>query len=177
MRWVGVMGRRQGKFRDGFISGRCRWMDELSPSLGARRHDDSRRRIAPTLRDIDLRATANLVLHNPSQSPRNIHSCLDRRTEAPRKVPLILQRHGSRRHRLVYHADHTPCLQAFLELAKGERTAAALESHLDSLESKIEALLAKAEEDSKTLQSGQKSGAASESTEGSTTDQGDDKTV
>jgi len=32
--------------------------------------------------------------------------------------------------------------QAFKDLAKGERTASALESHLTSLESKIDALLA-----------------------------------
>lgn len=35
--------------------------------------------------------------------------------------------------------------QAFKELQRGEQTAAALESHLDSLEKKIEALLAQAE--------------------------------
>ncbi|KAF2854673.1 hypothetical protein T440DRAFT_514562 [Plenodomus tracheiphilus IPT5] len=35
--------------------------------------------------------------------------------------------------------------QAFKELQRGEQTAAALESHLDSLEKKIEELLAQAE--------------------------------
>ncbi|CAG5175907.1 uncharacterized protein ALTATR162_LOCUS10506 [Alternaria atra] len=35
--------------------------------------------------------------------------------------------------------------QAFKELQRGEQTAAALESHLDSIEKKIEALLAQAE--------------------------------
>lgn len=43
-------------------------------------------------------------------------------------------------------------LQAFQELAKGERAASALENHLDSLEKKIEDLLAKADEDEKKLQ-------------------------
>jgi len=37
--------------------------------------------------------------------------------------------------------------QAFLELAKGERTATALENQLTSMEAKIEALLAQAERD------------------------------
>ncbi|KAF2645681.1 hypothetical protein P280DRAFT_513577 [Massarina eburnea CBS 473.64] len=41
--------------------------------------------------------------------------------------------------------------KAFEELAQGERAAAALETHLDSLEQKIEELLAKADEDEKTL--------------------------
>ncbi|CBX90335.1 predicted protein [Plenodomus lingam JN3] len=35
--------------------------------------------------------------------------------------------------------------QAFKELQRGEQTAAALESHLDSLEKKIEEILAQAE--------------------------------
>ncbi|EUC41566.1 hypothetical protein COCMIDRAFT_40261 [Bipolaris oryzae ATCC 44560] len=35
--------------------------------------------------------------------------------------------------------------QAFKELQRGEQTAAALEAHLDSIEKKIEALLAQAE--------------------------------
>lgn len=39
--------------------------------------------------------------------------------------------------------------QAFKDLARGERAAAALENHLDSLEKKIEELLAKAQEDEK----------------------------
>ncbi|KAF1953910.1 hypothetical protein CC80DRAFT_133080 [Byssothecium circinans] len=41
--------------------------------------------------------------------------------------------------------------KAFQELARGERAAAALENHLDSLEKKIEELLAKADEDEKNL--------------------------
>jgi hypothetical protein len=44
-------------------------------------------------------------------------------------------------------------LQAMKELQRGEQTAAALEGHLDSLEAKIEALLAqadKAEQELKT---------------------------
>ncbi|KAF2740489.1 hypothetical protein EJ04DRAFT_559013 [Polyplosphaeria fusca] len=43
--------------------------------------------------------------------------------------------------------------QAFQDLARGERAAAALENHLDKLEKQIEELLAKADEDEKTLQS------------------------
>ncbi|KAH7132095.1 hypothetical protein B0J11DRAFT_577041 [Dendryphion nanum] len=39
--------------------------------------------------------------------------------------------------------------QAFKELARGERAASALEDHLDSLEKKIEELLAKAEDEQK----------------------------
>lgn len=45
-------------------------------------------------------------------------------------------------------------LQAMKELARGERTASALESHLDSLEKKIEELLAQAEKAEKDLQTG-----------------------
>ncbi|CAI6341632.1 unnamed protein product [Periconia digitata] len=41
--------------------------------------------------------------------------------------------------------------KAFQELARGERAAAALENHLDSLERKIEDLLAKADADEKNL--------------------------
>ncbi|ORX97551.1 hypothetical protein BCR34DRAFT_607228 [Clohesyomyces aquaticus] len=41
--------------------------------------------------------------------------------------------------------------QAFKDLARGERAAAALENHLDSLEKKIEELLAKADEEEKKL--------------------------
>jgi Skp family chaperone for outer membrane proteins len=41
--------------------------------------------------------------------------------------------------------------QAFKELQRGEQTAAALESHLDSIEKKIEALLAQAEKAEKEL--------------------------
>ncbi|KAF2876277.1 hypothetical protein BDV95DRAFT_602280 [Massariosphaeria phaeospora] len=41
--------------------------------------------------------------------------------------------------------------QAFQELARGESAAAALENHLDSVEKKIEALLAKADEDERKL--------------------------
>ncbi|PSN65081.1 hypothetical protein BS50DRAFT_635898 [Corynespora cassiicola Philippines] len=43
--------------------------------------------------------------------------------------------------------------QAFKELARGERAAAALENHLDSLEKKIEEMLAKAEEDERNMKS------------------------
>lgn len=44
-----------------------------------------------------------------------------------------------------------PPLQAFKDLAQGERAATALENHLDSLEKKIEELLAKADEDEKKM--------------------------
>lgn len=40
------------------------------------------------------------------------------------------------------------------ELTRGERTASALESHLDSLEKKIEELLAQAEKNEKDMQGG-----------------------
>lgn len=40
------------------------------------------------------------------------------------------------------------------ELARGERTASALESHLDSLEKKIEELLAQAEKAEQDMQAG-----------------------
>lgn len=40
------------------------------------------------------------------------------------------------------------------ELARGERTASALEGHLDSLEKKIEELLAQAEKAEKDMQTG-----------------------
>ncbi|KAF1997987.1 hypothetical protein P154DRAFT_439960 [Amniculicola lignicola CBS 123094] len=43
--------------------------------------------------------------------------------------------------------------QAFKDLAKGERAAAALESHLDKLERQIEDLLAKADEDEQKMKS------------------------
>lgn len=42
--------------------------------------------------------------------------------------------------------------QAFQELAKGERTATALENQLQSMEAKIEALLAQAEKDQEEVQ-------------------------
>ncbi|KAG9206140.1 hypothetical protein B5807_01522 [Epicoccum nigrum] len=41
--------------------------------------------------------------------------------------------------------------EAMKELARGERTASALESHLDSLEKKIEELLAQAEKAEKDI--------------------------
>jgi exonuclease VII small subunit len=42
--------------------------------------------------------------------------------------------------------------KAFKELQRGEQTAAALENHLDSIEKKIEALLAQAEKAEQELQ-------------------------
>lgn len=50
------------------------------------------------------------------------------------------------------------------ELARGERTASALESHLDSLEKKIEELLAQAEKAEKDIQTGATSSKGSSST-------------
>ncbi len=44
------------------------------------------------------------------------------------------------------------------ELARGERTASALEGHLDSLEKKIEELLAQAEKADKDIQAGDSTG-------------------
>ena len=44
------------------------------------------------------------------------------------------------------------------ELARGEQTAAALENHLDSLEQKIEELLAQAEKAEKDLQTSSSTG-------------------
>ncbi|OCL08264.1 hypothetical protein AOQ84DRAFT_376902 [Glonium stellatum] len=44
-------------------------------------------------------------------------------------------------------SNETDFAQAFQDLARGERTAAALESHLTALEKKIEELLAKADEE------------------------------
>jgi len=41
--------------------------------------------------------------------------------------------------------------QAFQELAKGERTASALENHLTALERKIDELLAQADEEERNL--------------------------
>jgi hypothetical protein len=42
--------------------------------------------------------------------------------------------------------------QAFKDLARGERAAAALENHLNSLEKKIEELLAKADEEDRKFE-------------------------
>ena len=42
-----------------------------------------------------------------------------------------------------------PSIQAFQELAKGERTATALENQLNVMEARIEALLAEAEKEQK----------------------------
>lgn len=43
-------------------------------------------------------------------------------------------------------------MQAFQELSRGEKTATALENQLASMEAKIDALLARAEEDERELQ-------------------------
>jgi len=53
--------------------------------------------------------------------------------------------------------------QAFQELARGERTATALENQLSAMEAKIEALLAQAERDQQALQSSTASNAGSAS--------------
>jgi hypothetical protein len=50
--------------------------------------------------------------------------------------------------------------KAFKELQRGEQTAAALETHLDAIEKKIEALLAQAEKAEKDLKDGAVDGAA-----------------
>ncbi|KAF2108981.1 hypothetical protein BDV96DRAFT_692163 [Lophiotrema nucula] len=47
-------------------------------------------------------------------------------------------------------------VQAFKDLQRGERAAAALEGHLDLLEKKIEELLAKADEDERRMQASSK---------------------
>ena len=51
------------------------------------------------------------------------------------------------------------------ELARGEQAAAAMENHLDSLEKKIEELLAKADEDEKKLNAQPKDSEKSPTTE------------
>ncbi|KAF3044710.1 hypothetical protein E8E12_009551 [Didymella heteroderae] len=53
--------------------------------------------------------------------------------------------------------------EAMKELARGERTASALENHLDSLEKKIEELLAQAEKAEKDVQTGASTGEESSS--------------
>ena len=56
------------------------------------------------------------------------------------------------------NGDATPLLtegdlaQAFKDLARGEETASALEQHLDALEEKIEELLARAEENQRSIE-------------------------
>jgi hypothetical protein len=64
------------------------------------------------------------------------------------QTPTLL-RSVLRHLRLCAPADR---VQALKELAKGERTASALESHLDSLEKKIEELLAQADKAEKEMQ-------------------------
>ncbi|PVI00275.1 hypothetical protein DM02DRAFT_655602 [Periconia macrospinosa] len=60
--------------------------------------------------------------------------------------------------------------KAFQEIARGERTATALENHLDSLEKNIEDLLAKADEDERNLQAQAQTQSKSSSTEPSAND-------
>nr|POE80806.1 hypothetical protein CFP56_56879 [Quercus suber] len=50
-------------------------------------------------------------------------------------------------------ADDADLVKAFQELAKGERTATALENQLSNMEAKIEALLAQAEQQQQETQS------------------------
>ncbi|KAF1943640.1 hypothetical protein EJ02DRAFT_342821 [Clathrospora elynae] len=57
--------------------------------------------------------------------------------------------------------------QAFKELQQGEQTAAALENHLESLEKKIEALLAQAEKAEQELKDGPADAEKSKTEEGS----------
>lgn len=47
-------------------------------------------------------------------------------------------------------------MQAFKDLARGESAAAAMEKNLDALEQRIEELLAKAAEDEKRMNAGEK---------------------
>jgi exonuclease VII small subunit len=56
------------------------------------------------------------------------------------------------------------------DLARGEQAAAAMENHLDSLERKIEELLAKADEDEKKLNAQPKASEKSPATEDETND-------
>ncbi len=44
--------------------------------------------------------------------------------------------------------------QAFNDLARGERTASALEKHLDTLEKRIEELLVRAQENQRSIEAG-----------------------
>lgn len=55
----------------------------------------------------------------------------------------------------------TNTIQALQELARGERTAAALESQLSTVEAKIEELLAQAEREQQDLQQGKEAGSSS----------------
>jgi hypothetical protein len=80
--------------------------------------------------------------------------CPQCRTASPQTTPPPVQtptllRSVRRRLPLCAPADR---VQALKELAKGERTASALESHLDSLEKKIEELLAQADKAEKEMQ-------------------------
>ncbi|KAI5358598.1 hypothetical protein Slin15195_G110460 [Septoria linicola] len=53
-------------------------------------------------------------------------------------------------------ADEADLAKAFQELAKGERTATALETQLSAMEAKIEALLAQAEKDQQAVEQAKK---------------------
>ncbi len=57
--------------------------------------------------------------------------------------------------------------QAFQELAKGERTATALEVQLNAMEAKIEALLAQAEKDQEAVEQAKQSQKTSNTDEAS----------
>lgn len=63
-------------------------------------------------------------------------------------------------------SDEADLAKAFQELAKGERTATALESQLSTMEAKIEALLAQAEKDQAAVQQTKRDGQPSSSQEG-----------
>lgn len=56
--------------------------------------------------------------------------------------------------------------KAFRELQRGEQTAAALETHLDSIEKKIEALLAQAEKAEQEMKDGAATSEQSSKTDG-----------
>lgn len=75
-------------------------------------------------------------------------------------------------HILVSFSRRSPSdfVQALQELAKGERTATALENQLSSMEAKIDALLAQAEKDAEEV----KKTAALKSSESTTTEEAKD---
>jgi hypothetical protein len=72
---------------------------------------------------------------------------------------LIWQRYVSNRlPRSRHYSMLTTTHQAFQELAKGEQTAAALESQLTAMEARIEAMLAEAEKNEAIVKAAQENG-------------------
>lgn len=74
-----------------------------------------------------------------------------------------------RRKTLCMKFDILTSKQTFQELAKGERTATALENSLSAVEAKIEELLAQAEKDQESAQKMKETGAAGSSVSNSNT--------